>query len=262
MTNQERIHHLIDTVPMPRSEPKPFSNWLREVARTLGMKPEALGARAGVRPDDMRATLSLEATKGQRREVYDLMLIELDRCDAIDERLPSAVVASDVSVYFTGRVGEHRGRCQNLLADAIRDASTHIRMMSYWFYSPLISEALVDAARRIKVEMVIDGTVRGRPRFPDGHKVKIHVDNSNHRAHNKIVIIDEEVVFTGSFNFTTAADDKNAENLLALRNPSVISQFVNYWQQTVRETTSPFETDYPPIKRRVAIKKGSVKMRR
>ena len=60
----------------------------------------------------------------------------------------------------------------------------------------------------------------------------------------------------------TNPDDKNAENLLALRNPGVISQFVNYWQQTVRETTSPFETDYPPIKRRVAIKKGSVKMRR
>jgi phosphatidylserine/phosphatidylglycerophosphate/cardiolipin synthase-like enzyme len=34
--------------------------------------------------------------------------------------------------------------------------------------------------------------------------------------HNKI-IIDRNVIITGSFNFTRAAEEKNAENLLVLR---------------------------------------------
>jgi phosphatidylserine/phosphatidylglycerophosphate/cardiolipin synthase-like enzyme len=36
-------------------------------------------------------------------------------------------------------------------------------------------------------------------------------------AHNKIIIIDSETVITGSFNFTKAAEEKNAENLLIIK---------------------------------------------
>lgn len=41
-------------------------------------------------------------------------------------------------------------------------------------------------------------------------------DNNKQRSisHNKIMIIDQAIVITGSFNFTKAAEEKNAENLL------------------------------------------------
>ena len=35
--------------------------------------------------------------------------------------------------------------------------------------------------------------------------------------HNKVVFIDGETVITGSFNFTKAAEENNAENLLVIR---------------------------------------------
>jgi PLD-like domain len=38
-------------------------------------------------------------------------------------------------------------------------------------------------------------------------------------AHNKVIVIDGETVLTGSFNFTKAAQEKNAENLLIIRDP-------------------------------------------
>ena len=35
--------------------------------------------------------------------------------------------------------------------------------------------------------------------------------------HNKIMLIDGDTIITGSFNFTKAAEESNAENLLVLR---------------------------------------------
>jgi phosphatidylserine/phosphatidylglycerophosphate/cardiolipin synthase-like enzyme len=35
------------------------------------------------------------------------------------------------------------------------------------------------------------------------------------------MIIDKEVVVTGSFNFTKAAEEKNAENLLIIRSKDI-----------------------------------------
>ncbi len=34
-------------------------------------------------------------------------------------------------------------------------------------------------------------------------------------AHNKVMIIENAVVITGSFNFTRAAEEKNSENLFS-----------------------------------------------
>jgi phosphatidylserine/phosphatidylglycerophosphate/cardiolipin synthase-like enzyme len=47
--------------------------------------------------------------------------------------------------------------------------------------------------------------------------IHTYIDAKHAIAHNKIMIIDEAVVITGSFNFTKAAEGKNAENLLVIR---------------------------------------------
>jgi len=36
-------------------------------------------------------------------------------------------------------------------------------------------------------------------------------------AHNKVMLVDGTTLVTGSFNFTKAAQERNAENLLVLR---------------------------------------------
>ncbi len=54
--------------------------------------------------------------------------------------------------------------------------------------------------------------------------VPTYIDSANAIAHNKIMVIDQETVITGSLNFTKAAEEKNAENFylvpkLPLGNP-------------------------------------------
>ena len=40
--------------------------------------------------------------------------------------------------------------------------------------------------------------------------INVLIDSSHAIAHNKVIIIDRETVITGSFNFTKAAEEKNA----------------------------------------------------
>ncbi|MGC1855109.1 MAG: phospholipase D-like domain-containing protein, partial [Candidatus Aquirickettsiella sp.] len=50
-------------------------------------------------------------------------------------------------------------------------------------------------------------------------------------AHNKIMIIDEKEVITGSFNFTKAAQNKNAENLVIIHDAQLANIYLKNWQR-------------------------------
>ena len=56
-----------------------------------------------------------------------------------------------------------------------------------------------------------------QPRFSRTAGIPTFIDAKHAIAHNKIMIIDRETVITGSFNFTKAAEEKNAENLLIIK---------------------------------------------
>jgi phosphatidylserine/phosphatidylglycerophosphate/cardiolipin synthase-like enzyme len=56
------------------------------------------------------------------------------------------------------------------------------------------------------------------------------IDAQHAISHNKVMIIDGETVLTGSFNFTKAAQEKNAENLLIIRDPALAAQYTQNWQ--------------------------------
>lgn len=54
-------------------------------------------------------------------------------------------------------------------------------------------------------------------------------------AHNKVMVIDSEPLITGSFNFTRAAEEKNAENLLIIRDPALAARYVENWRAHASE---------------------------
>ena len=43
------------------------------------------------------------------------------------------------------------------------------------------------------------------------------------------MVIDGAIVINGSFNFTKSAEEKNAENLLVLRDPALAARYVKNW---------------------------------
>ena len=60
-------------------------------------------------------------------------------------------------------------------------------------------------------------------------RIPTFIDDAHAIAHNKVMIIDGKIVITGSFNFTKAAETKNAENLLILESPELAKLYSQNW---------------------------------
>ncbi len=65
-------------------------------------------------------------------------------------------------------------------------------------------------------------TVSNEPRRTD---LRVRMLN-----HNKVMIIDGVTVLTGSFNFTKAVDEKNAENLLVINDAALADRYAENWR--------------------------------
>jgi len=57
------------------------------------------------------------------------------------------------------------------------------------------------------------------------------VDKAHKIQHNKIMIIDNCLVITGSFNFTANAQNSNAENLLVIEDKDIARTYADNWQR-------------------------------
>jgi phosphatidylserine/phosphatidylglycerophosphate/cardiolipin synthase-like enzyme len=69
--------------------------------------------------------------------------------------------------------------------------------------------------------------------------VPVLIDARHAISHNKVMVIDGETVLTGSFNFTKAAQEKNAENLLIINDPTLAAQYTQNWEAH-RQHSQPY----------------------
>jgi phosphatidylserine/phosphatidylglycerophosphate/cardiolipin synthase-like enzyme len=85
------------------------------------------------------------------------------------------------------------------------------------------------------VEVISDKSQRGdkysSATFFANDGVSGKIDAAHVIAHNKVMTIDGEMVVTGSFNFTRAADENNAENLLVIHDRKLASLYTKNWQE-------------------------------
>lgn len=122
-----------------------------------------------------------------------------------------------IDVYFSPR-----GGATEAVVGEIGRARKEVLVQAYSFTSVPIAKALLDAKRRgVMVEAVLDKSQR-RERytaatFLNNAGIPVMIDDKHAIAHNKIIIIDRQTLITGSFNFTKAAEEKNAENLLIFK---------------------------------------------
>ncbi len=129
-----------------------------------------------------------------------------------------------------------------LVVDAIRQARSQVLVQAYSLTHRAIAGALVAARQRgVDVQVIAD---REQDRHLDTsqvsylaeHGVSVYLDGEHAAAHNKVMIIDNgqptAAVITGSFNFTTAAQFRNAENLLILHgNPLLAEAYAANWRR-------------------------------
>jgi phosphatidylserine/phosphatidylglycerophosphate/cardiolipin synthase-like enzyme len=144
------------------------------------------------------------------------------------------------------------GGCTEAIVKELDNARSEILMEAYSFTSKEIASAILKAHKRgVHVEIILDKSNRSA-RYSSGDftahmGIPTYINAAYAIAHNKIMIIDREIVITGSFNFTKAADEKNAENLLILRNKDLAGIYLGNWENH-RERSEKIH-EYEHIKR-------------
>lgn len=113
------------------------------------------------------------------------------------------------------------GGATALVVKTIAGARKSILVQAYSFTSTPIAGALVEAkSRGVDVRVILDKSQRSErytsATYLANHGVPVWIDAAHAIAHNKVMVIDGETVLTGSFNFTKAAEEKNAENVIVL----------------------------------------------
>lgn len=134
-----------------------------------------------------------------------------------------------MEVYFSPK-----GGCTDAVVGELDNAKKNIRVQAYSFTSAAIARALVDAHKRgVDVCVILDESQRtekySEADFLHNMGIPTWLDCKHAIAHNKVMTIDDSVVITGSFNFTTAAEKSNAENLLLIRSPELAQRYMVNW---------------------------------
>jgi len=127
--------------------------------------------------------------------------------------------------------------CTAQIIQVLDTAKKTIFVQAYSFTSAPIARHLVEAKNRgVTVEVILDKSQTSQSsysasRFLLHQHIPIWIDYKPAIAHNKIIIIDGERVITGSFNFTKAAQNKNAENLLIIQDSALAEIYTKNWRK-------------------------------
>jgi len=136
-----------------------------------------------------------------------------------------------LDVYFSPG-----GNCTDAIVRELGAAKAVVLVQAYSFTSARIARALLDAHRRgVRVDVILDKRQRSEKYssadFLNHAGIPTMIDTRHAIAHNKVIVIDGAVVITGSFNFTDAAEERNAENLLVVRDRAIAEKYIANWNE-------------------------------
>mgnify|MGYP005614674281 FL=1 len=125
--------------------------------------------------------------------------------------------------------------CTHQITDHISKADHSILVQAYSFTSKDIADELIEAKNRgVKVKVLLDKSQRKQKysllHYIADTGIPVWIDSKPAIAHNKVMIIDEKEVITGSFNFTDAAQKRNAENVVFITDIKLAEEFIENWQ--------------------------------
>ena len=139
--------------------------------------------------------------------------------------------AEVLGVYFTPPAGAAKA-----IVKAIDASSSEVLVQAYGFTHNAIAQAIIRAHQRgVKVSVLLDQKSDHTNRYVvdlfNNAQVSMRQDGKHAIAHNKVMVIDEHIVITGSFNFTNSAETRNAENFLILKSSALAARYKEEWHK-------------------------------
>jgi len=149
---------------------------------------------------------------------------------------------SDVEALFT-----RTGSIAEAIETLVGAATASIEAALYGFSSQRLASALEEAqARGLRLRLIVDGNkyreTPGCQRLLAERKLSFRLafgrDGAGSKMHHKFALLDRKLVITGSYNWTSASEDKNYDNLLILRSPDLVeayrAEFAALWEKSAK----------------------------
>jgi phosphatidylserine/phosphatidylglycerophosphate/cardiolipin synthase-like enzyme len=154
---------------------------------------------------------------------------------------------SSVEAYFSPK-----GGCQDAVVRELKAARREVLVQAYSFTAEAITLALVEAKKRgVHVDILLDRS-NEQESYSDLHLMLEKglaplIDARHAIAHNKVMIIDQRTLVTGSFNFTHQAEHENAENLVVIKgHTSLVKQYrQNFLSHKSHSQTPTLKASHP-----------------
>ena len=157
---------------------------------------------------------------------------------------PSAMAESNAITSMEDAFSPHQGATE-LVVKTIGQAKKSIHVAAYSFTSRPIASALAAAHDKgVDVEVVLDKSQKNGwiMQCLKDHKIPARFNYQYSIMHDKFMVIDEKTLELGSFNYTRAAEDNNAENVLVIHDAKkVVKDYSKQWKKLWEEAGEEHE---------------------
>ena len=127
------------------------------------------------------------------------------------------------------------GKCGQRIVNRINTAKERVYVAAFSFTSKHIAKALLRARQKgLDVRILLDAGQwkenNSRGHFLREQGLQVRYDAGHKLMHSKYMVIDDDIVITGSYNFTNSAEYNNAENVLVLRDEKIADRYLEDWK--------------------------------
>jgi phosphatidylserine/phosphatidylglycerophosphate/cardiolipin synthase-like enzyme len=128
----------------------------------------------------------------------------------------------------------------------VKAAKTTVRFMIFTYTDARLSSAMIERLNAgVKVEGVIENRGASQGVLPALFcaNLPVKTDGNKYTMHHKVIIIDDNTVITGSFNFTVTADKANDDNILVIHSPAVAALYLKEFNRVYGMGNTPNPAD-------------------
>jgi phosphatidylserine/phosphatidylglycerophosphate/cardiolipin synthase-like enzyme len=130
------------------------------------------------------------------------------------------------------------------ILERLENAQQSVRFLAFAYTSDEIGEAMVAAAER---GLIVQGVMESRNAGGQGSElsrlrrngVEVLEDGNCYTMHHKVIVVDDRTVITGSYNFTSRAENVNDENLLIIDDPTIAGLYLAEFQRVYDQAQNP-----------------------
>ncbi|MEO0202644.1 MAG: phospholipase D-like domain-containing protein [candidate division WOR-3 bacterium] len=123
------------------------------------------------------------------------------------------------------------------IVQLINSAKKTIDFAAFSFTHDKIGNAMISAYKRnVKVRGLFEK--RQVSKFSEYERFKeqnmeVYLDSNPRNMHNKFIIIDSQIVITGSYNFSSNADNRNDENVIIIFSRDISLRYLKYLDRLI-----------------------------